>query len=183
MLDVPVSSFLKFAGGTRFEKTDISTTITDADGGNLLLFLPPNYTGFNFQGNEGYANSTVSQNDVLPSIGFELAPAEKWTFRGSYSETVARMTFKELTPIQQQDYLGGDIFIGNPGLEMSALKNYDLRLDYNPYPGGLLSFSWFYKDITDPIEYRQVLLGGSTLATTAENYSEGTVNGYEAEIR
>lgn len=182
MLDVPVSSFLKLTGGTRFEKTDISTTITDADGGNLLLFLPPNYNGIDFQGNEDLANASLSQSDVLPSLGFELVPADKWVFRGSYSETVARMTFKELTPIQQQDYLGGDVFIGNPDLQMSSLKNYDLRLDYNPYPGGLVSFSWFYKDITDPIEYRQVLLD-STLATTAENFPEGTINGYEAEVR
>ena len=182
MVDVPVSSFLTVVGGARFETTKISTTITDADGGNLLLFLPPTYGGISFSGNEELANAKVSQKDVLPSIGFTLVPHDKWAFRGTYSETIARMTFKELTPIQQQDYLGGDVFIGNPGLKMSSLKNYDLRLDYNPYPGGLFSFSWFYKKITDPIEYRQVLLD-STLATTAENFPEGTINGYEAEVR
>ena len=43
------------------------------------------------------------------------------------AETVARQTFKELTPILQQEFLGGPIFIGNPELGMSALNNYDLR--------------------------------------------------------
>lgn len=183
MVDVPVTSFLTFLGGARFEKTELSTQITEADGGNLLLFLPPTYNGIDFNANKELANAHISQADVLPSLGFECTPLEKWVLRGTYSETIARMTFKELTPIQQQDYVGGDIFIGNPELQMSALKNYDLRLDYNPYPGGLFSFSWFYKEIKNPIEYRQVLLGGSTLATTAENYPKGTLQGYEAEVR
>jgi outer membrane receptor protein involved in Fe transport len=80
-------------------------------------------------------------------------PFERVTLRASYSETVARQTFKELTPILQQEYLGGPIFIGNPELGMSALQNYDLRADYTPYDGALLSFSWFHKEIEDPIEY------------------------------
>jgi len=46
-----------------------------------------------------------------------------------------RQTFKELSPIQQQDFLGGDVFIGNSCFEMSALENYDLRTDYTPYEG------------------------------------------------
>lgn len=120
---------------------------------------------------------------MLPSIGFELVPHEKIIFRGSYTETIARMTFKELVPVQQVDNIGDDPFIGNPDLQMSSLKNYDLRVDYNPYPGGLVSFSWFMKEIEDAIDYRQVLLGGSTLATTADNYSEGLINGYEFEVR
>ena len=74
------------------------------------------------------------------------------------------MTFKELVPIQQQETVGGDIFLGNPDLEMSDVKNYDLRFDYTPYPGGLISFSWFKKDLRNVIDYRQVLLGGSFVA-------------------
>ena len=69
-----------------------------------------------------------------------------------YSQTLARQTFRELTPVLQQEYLGGPIYIGNPDLQMSRLKNYDLRLDYAPYEGGLVSLSGFYKDLIDPIE-------------------------------
>ena len=42
---------------------------------------------------------------------------------------IARQTFKEITPILNQEYLGGPIFIGNPELKMSSVENYDLRLD------------------------------------------------------
>lgn len=183
MAEFPVFSFLKLTGGARFEKTDISTTMRDVDPDTKLYIPKYNYSSTVFAGNEADANASIRQDDVLPAIGFEFVPHEKVTVRGSYTETVARMTFKELAPIQQVENVGDDIFIGNPDLKMSSLKNYDLRFDYNPYPGGLISLSWFMKKLKDPIDYRQVLLGGSILATTADNYSEGEIRGYEVEVR
>jgi len=64
----------------------------------------------------GDADVDFSQSDVLPAIGLNWAPEKELTFRASYSQTVAHQTFKELTPIQQQEYLGGPVFIGNPDL-------------------------------------------------------------------
>jgi len=64
---------------------------------------------------------------------------------------------------------------------MSALENYDLRLDYVPYAGGLVSTSWFRKEVKDPIEYVQKVVGFTY--TTAENYPEGFLTGYEFEVR
>ncbi|RPI58836.1 MAG: TonB-dependent receptor, partial [Planctomycetaceae bacterium] len=90
-------------------------------------------------------------------------------------------TFKELTPIQQQEYLGADVFIGNPSLQMSAIKNYDLRMDYTPTDDQLYSVGVFYKDITDPIEYVQKL--ADFLYTTPMNYPKGTISGLELEAR
>ncbi len=175
MADLPVWSGLNFVGGARYEKTDLSiVNIPEKD-----VFWYPN--GVSTELKPGEADVDFSQDDVLPSLGFELRPVSAVTFRGSYSETVARQTFKELTPIQQQEYYGADVFIGNPNLQMSALKNYDLRLDYTPYPGGLISFSWFKKDVENPIEYVQQL--ADFTFTTPVNYSEGTLDGYEMELR
>jgi outer membrane receptor protein involved in Fe transport len=103
------------------------------------------------------------------------------TLRGAYGETIARQTFKELTPALQQEYLGAPIFVGNPDLQMSDLQNYDLRADYTPYDGGLVSLSGFYKDIKDPIEYVQK--PASFIYTTPENYPKGTLYGAELEVR
>jgi outer membrane receptor protein involved in Fe transport len=64
---------------------------------------------------------------------------------------------------------------------MSALKNYDLRVDYNPYEGGLISLSYFYKDIEDPIEYVQRV--ADFVYTTSTNYPKGKLNGFEIEVR
>jgi len=179
MIDLPVASFLNFVGGARHESTDIQTIVYPEE--NVSWFPAENsYTETDL--NPGDADVNYSQDDILPSAGFELRPVQKMTIRGSYAETVARQTFKELTPVMQQEYVGGDVFIGNPSLTMSSIKNYDLRFDYNPYPGGLVSFSWFYKDLTDPIEYRQQLFG-TFVGTTAVNYPDGTMDGYEMELR
>jgi outer membrane receptor protein involved in Fe transport len=50
-----------------------------------------------------------------------------------------------------------------------------------PYVGGLLSVSWFNKIIEDPIEYLQV--PDDFTFTTARNYPEGHLSGFEAEVR
>jgi outer membrane receptor protein involved in Fe transport len=180
MVDLPVNSSFKAVGGYRFEKTELTVINTPEQN---AFWNPPGLgstqvtPGFYPDG----ADVQFEQDDTLPSIGFEYKPFEPITLRGSYSETVARQTFKELTPIQQMDYLGGDVFVGFPGLKMSALKNYDLRFDYTPYEGGLISLSWFQKDIEDPIEYVQRY--GDFVYTTPTNYPKGEMRGYELEVR
>ena len=177
MVDLPLTSWFKLIGGARFESTRIGITVyPEAD----ATWVPPGASSAQAL-NAGDADVNFQQDDVLPSIGFVFNPVEWITLRGSYTETVARQTFKELTPVQQQEYLGADIFIGNPELGMSALKNYDLRLDYKPYDGGLFSVSYFFKDITDPIEYEQRIVNYAY--TTAFNYPEGQISGFEFETR
>jgi len=178
MVDMPLSSYFKVIGGARHESTDLE--ITNHPESDNAQYLPPGGSGWTRFGPE--ADVSYSQDDVLPSIGFEFKPTKKVKVRASYSETVARQTFKELSPVMQMEYLGADIFVGNPELTMSALENYDLRVDYEPYAGGLLSASWFHKDVKDPIEYVQ-RFQASLFYTTAVNYPEGWLEGYELEIR
>jgi len=177
MMDFPLTSSLNLIGGLRFERTRISiSNDPEAD----ATWLPPGASG-PVTLNPGDADVSFAQDDILPSIGFVLTPLKPVTLRGSYTETVARQTFKELSPIQQQEFLGGDVFIGNPDLMMSALKNVDLRLDYTPYPGGLISASWFYKDIKDPIEFVQQNAGFTF--TRPVNFPKGKLSGVEFETR
>jgi outer membrane receptor protein involved in Fe transport len=177
MLDLPLSPYWRMIGGARVESTHLSVVNNpEAD----AIWYPPGSSEPTHL-NPGDADVDFSQQDLLPAVELVFTPVKQLTFRGSFAETVARQTFKELTPIQQQEYLGAPVFVGNPDLKMSELKNYDLRVDYVPYEGGLLSASWFYKDIKDPIEYVQALLGFA--ATTAVNYPKGEMNGYELEAR
>ncbi len=177
MMDLPLCSFLSVTGGARFESTDISI-VNDPEADST--WFPPGATG-PIDLLPGDGDVTFKQDDLLPAIGLEARPTQQLTFRASYSETVARQTFKELSPILQQEFLGGAIFIGNPDLKMSSLKNYDLRLDYSPYSGGLVSVSWFKKDIEDPIEYVQRL--ANFTFTTPRNYPHGELTGYEFDVR
>jgi TonB-dependent receptor len=177
MIDLPLSSPLSLVTGLRFEATDIRIVNKPED---LAFWIPPGLSA-PIELEPGDADVDFSQDDVLPAVGLEYEPFDRLILRASYAETVARQTFKELTPIQQQEFSGGPIFIGNPLLEMSALENYDLRLDWTPYEGGFVSFSWFKKSVDDPIEYVQAL--ANFTYTTPVNYPEGELDGYEVELR
>jgi len=177
MTDLPLNSQLKLIGGARVESTDIS--IVNHPEADALWFPPGTSAPESLDPGEGDVD--FSQQDVLPSIGLEYTPVEHVVLRTSYSETVARQTFKELTPILQQEYAGADIFFGNPDLQMSSLENYDVRADYTPYEGGLYSASWFQKNVDQPIEYVQKPF--DTTFTTPENYPQGELSGIELETR
>ncbi len=181
MLDFPLASSLRLIGGVRYESTRLEI-VNDPEAD--ATWFPPGATApVDLAPGSGDADVSFSQNDLLPSIGLEWKPIEPVTVRASYNETIARQTFKELTPILQQEYLGGEIFIGNPDLRMSRLENYDLRVDYVPHPGGLLSASWFHKNIDDPIEYVQRVSPTAFNFTTPVNYPKGELSGYEIEGR
>lgn len=178
MMDLPLDSKLNLIYGARLESTKIGI-INDPEAD--ALWYPPG-SGAPVDLNPGDADVSFSQTDVLPSIGAKYKAREDLTLYVSVSQTVARQTFKELTPIIQQEYLGGPIFIGNPELEMSSINNFDIRADYTPYEGGLFSLSLFHKDLKDPIEYVQRLASGFDY-TTAVNYPEGRLSGIEVEAR
>jgi len=178
MADLPLNSTFKVIGGARWESTDISIVNSpEVD----AKWFPPGGGGAPVDLNPGDADVDFHQDDLLPSLGFEYKALDDLVLRTSYSKTVARQTFKELTPIIQQEYLGGDIFIGNPQLQMSDVTNYDVRADYTPYEGGLLSASWFYKHVDQPIEYVQKPFDFTF--TTPENYPKGELDGIELEAR
>jgi hypothetical protein len=177
MMDLPLTKWLSVIGGARFESASVGIVNTPE---RFATWFPPG-SSVPITLRPGDADADFSQRDVLPSIELVSRPVEQVTLRAAYSQTVAHQTFKELTPILQQEFLGGPIFIGNPSLQMSSLRNYDLRADYAPYEGSLVSGSYFRKDIKDPIEYVQKV-GGFTY-TTAENYPSGYLNGWEFEVR
>lgn len=91
MVDLPLTSFLNVIAGVRFERTKISI-INDPE--EDATWLPPGASG-PVTLNPGDADVTFEQHDALPSIGFVWTPFEQLTLRGSYTETVARQTFKE----------------------------------------------------------------------------------------
>ncbi len=178
MVDYPLRKDLNLIAGARLESTSIDI-VNDPE--ENATWFPPNGTGLTDL-MPGDADVAFADDHVLPSIGLIWRANDDVTLRAAYSQTIARQTFKELTPILQQEFLGGPIFVGNPELEMATLRNYDLRADYTPNPGGLLSASVFYKDIRDAIEFVQAE-GSQFTFTTPRNYPEGRMLGLELEAR
>ncbi|MGE4286311.1 MAG: TonB-dependent receptor [Phycisphaerae bacterium] len=189
MADLPITSNFKLIGGFRHESTDITTTNFPHSDLSTVVNITgsrADYTGevTMMKYSSDAADADYSQDDILPALSYEYKPFDTVTLRGSYTETTARQTFKELSPIVQQEYLGGPLFAGNPDLEMSALKNYDLRLDWTPYERSLVSISYFKKDVKSPIEYVQMInTTNKNVITVPVNYDEGELSGFELEFR
>ena len=72
--------------------------------------------------------------------------------RASYSKTLARPSFREFAPYTNFSFVGDFLVTGNPNLERTLIDNFDVRYEWFPSPGELISISGFYKDMTNPIE-------------------------------
>lgn len=179
MADLPFNDTMNIVGGVRYETTQMSTTvIPDVD---ALWIDTVTQQPRLFEGPDDW-NANFTVDSWLPMIGWNWNLRDDLILRTAFAQTLARPNFQELVPVIQYDYIGGPIFIGNPSLQMSSLNNYDVRLDWMPYPDWLISGSVFYKTITDPIQYVQRFTEGYVY-TTALNFPDGNLTGLELEGR
>jgi outer membrane receptor protein involved in Fe transport len=79
------------------------------------------------------------------------------------------------------------MFVGNPDLKMSRLRNYDARLELRPDKRSvdIIAVGVFYKTIRDPIQYstREGPAGGDMDLLFPENYGPAKIKGLEFELR
>jgi TonB-dependent receptor len=119
---------------------------------------------------------------VLPSAALNVKLTEAQSLRLSVSRTLARPEYRELSPVASRDVIGGDNVEGDPNLERTRIANADLRWEWYPKPGEVVSLAVFGKQFDKPIErvYRAVS-GTRTVfylnADGADNY------GLELELR
>jgi TonB-dependent receptor len=121
-------------------------------------------------------------NDWLPSINLTYELTEKVNIRASAFKSVARPEFREIAPFAFFDFNLNTVVTGKPSLVRSRIQNYDLRFEYYPGEGQLMSFSLFYKDFKNPIENVYEFIGsdatqGYSSDAKANNY------GFELEVR
>ncbi|WDF55423.1 TonB-dependent receptor [Mucilaginibacter sp. KACC 22063] len=127
----------------------------------------------------GKAKQDYVNTDVLPSANLTYNVSEKTNLRLSYYGSVNRPEFRELADYQYYDYQNNFNIRGNPNLQRSTINNADLRFEYYPSGGEILSVSAFYKHFNNPIE--QVNLGNDNLSFANANSSRDF--GIEMEIR
>jgi len=121
--------------------------------------------------------------DLLPSLNLVYKLSENTNLRLSYSQTLNRPELRELAPFAYFDFTTQTSLRGNPDLQRSFIKNYDLRVESFPGLGKLISANLFYKKISNAIE--KVVVTGSALGSerTFMNSDNAEVFGYELEGR
>ena len=129
-------------------------------------------------------DSTRVDNEVhwYPSVNFILNITKQLNLRGSYSKTISRFDFREVSPQRYYDVLSGIEMTGTDTLRNTFVKNYDLRLEWFPAPGEVLSLSVFYKDFTDPIE-TYVWQNAGHYYSRPINLEEASGKGVELNLR
>ncbi|MFY7668538.1 MAG: TonB-dependent receptor domain-containing protein [Crocinitomicaceae bacterium] len=118
--------------------------------------------------------------DLLPSVNLIYSPIQKINIRASYSRTLSRPEFRELAPFAFYNFLNDNLTSGDPNLQRALINNYDLRFEFFPGAGQIISLSGFYKQFYNPIE---LLLRTGTSGTPELYYDNvGNVVNYGAEV-
>jgi TonB-dependent receptor len=160
MVDVPITHALRFIGGARQESTELDVRSRD----------PRRRAGL------------LDSNDTLPSVNFVYAPSDRMNLRAAFTKTIARPNFREIADYTSFEFVGDFVYIGNPNLGRTKIKNYDMRWEWFPRKGELLAVSIFHKQMADPIE-RGVFSIINSGELQYQNAPRGEVSGIELEAR
>jgi TonB-dependent receptor len=120
--------------------------------------------------------------DVLPAAALNVFLTDAQNLRISVSQTLARPEYRELSPILNRDVLGGQGFRGDTALVRTLIRNADIRWEWYPNPGEILSVAFFAKHFSKPIERVEVPTSGTSVLSFIN--AEGATNfGVELEAR
>jgi len=136
-------------------------------------------------GESGSADASTA--DVLFSGTIRWRFADNWNLRASYGETLRRPAFYQLNPMINyvDDVTGigyGTASGGNPNLDPTTSKNYDLSLEYNFSKAGWLFATAFKRDIENMVvDYvRRVNYEGyDYILNQPDNALAGSLEGFE----
>jgi outer membrane receptor protein involved in Fe transport len=136
-------------------------------------------------------DKVLESTDLFPSINFIYELTANQNLRASYSRTIARPSFKELSFAQIIDPLSNRIFNGSlftyPAwdgqLTETRIDNIDLRWELFLERGQMFSVSGFYKQFDDPIELVRIPEQQTSTEYQPRNVGDGRLFGVELEMR
>ena len=133
----------------------------------------------NFPGRKGSTNKDYRR--LFPSFNVKYALSEKHSLRFANSFTTTLPEFKEIAPFEYVSTVG-QVTRGNPDIEASLNRNFDLKWEFFPSKDQLISLTGFYKLIEDPINKVQDR-GSAGVFSYFNAGNEAEVYGLEVEGR
>lgn len=164
LVDLGLGARWRVVGGVRIEDAEQSVTTID----NLVPNAKP-------------VNAMLHNTDPAPAVNVIYALSPRQNLRLSYSRTLSRPDFRELSPFDFNNVLGGFVTQGNPELKRAAIHNVDAR--WERFLGGdqVIAASFFAKTFSNPIE--QTILPSNDLRQTFVNANGARNVGLELEYR
>ncbi len=76
--------------------------------------------------------AALQNRDPVPAVNLVYAASQNQNIRVSYSRTLSRPDFRELSPFDFNNVLGGFVTVGNANLKRASIDNYDFRWELFP---------------------------------------------------
>ncbi len=164
-LDAYLNENFRLAAGLRFEDGEQMVNTYDV-----------------FQKVDNNIEKVIDEDYTLPSFTLTYLPEfdENLQIRFGLSQTIARPTFRELSPTLFIDVDTDRVISGSLYLENSEIDNIDLRVEYYWGFNQFLTAGFFFKDISKPIE-EVVNESGDLIITSYQNVPSAEVTGFEIE--
>ena len=166
MLDLPLFSWLRVVGGARLEDWRLNLM----DGGRER-----------FATDSTLVATTRNNKDVLWSANATVSLSERMNLRLAAFKSLSRPDTRELSRDEYVDLVGSCPLIGNPTLQRTLITNGDLRWEWYPGPGEVISVSGFYKYFEQPII--RAITGDNNCRFTYNNGEDATNVGAEVDVR
>jgi len=110
--------------------------------------VPSTVNGVNYQ-TISATTATRAYTDVLPAMNVVVEPREDLLLRFGAAKVMSRPNLGSLTPgVNIGTGSTKSVTSGNPFLDPYRAKTADAAVEWYFQPGGLLSFAYFYKDIS-----------------------------------
>jgi len=156
MLGLPISKKIQFSTGIRMEDSRQSVTTFDA------------------------FSAEINKTDFLPGINLIYQLTNQANLRTVISRTLTRPDLREMEPFKFTDFVGGRTELGEPNLKQTTVDNCDLRWEFFPQSGRVVSVSTFYKQFTNPIE--QIVVPAAEVRIAYANAYRANNYGIECEF-
>jgi TonB-dependent receptor len=162
MVELPVTDKLQAIVGARIETYDLALNSRTRFGIDSTV-------------------ATVNETDIVPAVNLVYSLRSDIQIRAAASRTLDRPEFRELAPFQFTEATSLRQLKGNPDLVPAEIVGGDLRIDWYPGIGEMISVGAFYKKLTDPIE--QVFVAAASSAYSFQNAEEASLIGLELDVQ
>ena len=129
----------------------------------------------------GHLGCVVDDEPYVVPINYVYDLGGNQNLRLGFSQTVNRPDFRELSPFEYTDIVGGRATVGNPELQRSLIQNYDVRWEWFPGAAQVVAASLFFKNFDQPIE--RFVEPTAQLRTSYQNADSARNVGFELEAR
>lgn len=166
MAEVNLTPSVMVLPGLRYEHTRVETD------------------GFEFDADTEVLSPTSSESSygqVFPMVHLRWRLGQDTNVRGAFTTALQRPNFFDLVPYRVRD--GDDLALGNPDLEPTLSRAFDLLFEHYDRRIGVVSAGAFYKSLTDPIfEFvEENAQGGET--EQPRNGASGWIRGVEVALQ